>query len=159
MEKNLLKLCEPRRNPSEYSSLGLVFFLKIVSWVQPDSADSPLRPTTVITCYLSATTQSSLFLCLLLSLHVLRCLSFVWPNDVVMGRLLDITPPPQTRRGACKTVCEPAERCTWILCLASHFSFKTHPVWLHICGEPKPFSVSFFSNMSLGNVLLCSGEN
>lgn len=31
-----------------------------------------------------ATPQSNLFLHLLLSLHVLRCLYFIWPNDVVM---------------------------------------------------------------------------
>lgn len=33
------------------------------------------------------------------------------------------------------------------------FFLKAHPVWLHICGEPKPFSVSF-SNMLPENVLL-----
>lgn len=70
-----------------------------------------------------------------------------WPNDVVTGRLFDRT-PPLTHCGAHKTVFESAGRCTWILCLASHFSFKAHPVWLHICGEPKPFLSIFFRDVA-----------
>lgn len=86
-------------NPSEYPVVFFFFFLKeccLGGWHSQNpgpngrGVDNQLRPLEVITGHLfcSTTIQPCVFL---LPLHVLRCLYFIWPNDVVMGCRFDLT--------------------------------------------------------------------
>ena len=102
MERYLFKLLWSMRNPTECLCCVPFFFLSWECCSEGGTAKNPgpdgvrrwepveLRPLNVMTCHLfcSTTVQPCVFL---LSLHVLRCLYFIWPNNVVMGCLYDLT--------------------------------------------------------------------